>query len=95
VESGTGWLATIPPSVRRNLDLRSNGDDVLRVAVDPATQLGGLRRRSPRDDRDGGQRKADPFQFITGRVELDDIVGKGFDELINNKEENVKILVKP
>jgi len=39
--------------------------------------------------------KVDPFQFITGRIELDDIVTKGFDELINNKEENVKILVSP
>jgi (R,R)-butanediol dehydrogenase/meso-butanediol dehydrogenase/diacetyl reductase len=39
--------------------------------------------------------KVDPFQFITGRVDLDEIVPKGFDELINNKEENVKILVKP
>ena len=39
--------------------------------------------------------KVDPFQFITGRVDLDDIVHKGYDELINNKEENVKILVKP
>jgi (R,R)-butanediol dehydrogenase/meso-butanediol dehydrogenase/diacetyl reductase len=39
--------------------------------------------------------KFDPFQFITGRIELDDIVKSGFEELINNKEENVKILVKP
>ncbi|WP_347352184.1 2,3-butanediol dehydrogenase [Intrasporangium sp.] len=37
----------------------------------------------------------DPHQFITGRIELDDIVSAGFDELINNKEENVKILVRP
>jgi (R,R)-butanediol dehydrogenase / meso-butanediol dehydrogenase / diacetyl reductase len=39
--------------------------------------------------------KVDPFQFITGRIGLDDIVAKGFDELIGNKEENVKILVRP
>jgi (R,R)-butanediol dehydrogenase/meso-butanediol dehydrogenase/diacetyl reductase len=39
--------------------------------------------------------KLDPTQFITGRIELDDIVTKGFDELVDNKEENVKILVKP
>ena len=39
--------------------------------------------------------KVDPFQFITGRIDLDDIVKSGFDELINNKEENVKILVRP
>ena len=39
--------------------------------------------------------KVDPFQFITGRIDLDDIVKDGFDELINNKEENVKILVRP
>ena len=39
--------------------------------------------------------RVDPFQFITGRIELDDIVAKGFDALINHKEENVKILVKP
>jgi (R,R)-butanediol dehydrogenase/meso-butanediol dehydrogenase/diacetyl reductase len=39
--------------------------------------------------------KVDPFQFITGRIGLSDIVAKGFDELVNNKEENVKILVQP
>jgi (R,R)-butanediol dehydrogenase / meso-butanediol dehydrogenase / diacetyl reductase len=39
--------------------------------------------------------RVDPFQFITGRIELDDIVAKGFRELIDNKEENVKILVRP
>jgi (R,R)-butanediol dehydrogenase/meso-butanediol dehydrogenase/diacetyl reductase len=39
--------------------------------------------------------KVDPYQFITGRIGLDDIVKEGFDELINNKEENVKILVAP
>jgi (R,R)-butanediol dehydrogenase/meso-butanediol dehydrogenase/diacetyl reductase len=39
--------------------------------------------------------KVDPLQFITGRIDLDDIVAKGFTELIDNKEENVKILVRP
>ena len=39
--------------------------------------------------------KVDPFQFITGRIGLDDIVESGFRELIDNKEENVKILVHP
>ncbi len=39
--------------------------------------------------------KVDPHQFITGRIGLDDIVEKGFEELIANKEENVKILVQP
>jgi (R,R)-butanediol dehydrogenase/meso-butanediol dehydrogenase/diacetyl reductase len=37
----------------------------------------------------------DATQFITGRIALDDLVGKGFRELIDNKEENVKILVSP
>ncbi|MFK4273794.1 zinc-binding dehydrogenase, partial [Streptomyces milbemycinicus] len=39
--------------------------------------------------------RVDPHQFITGRIGLDDIVTSGFDELVNNKEENVKILVRP
>ena len=39
--------------------------------------------------------KVDPFQFITGRIDLADIVDKGFRELIDDKEENVKILVRP
>jgi (R,R)-butanediol dehydrogenase / meso-butanediol dehydrogenase / diacetyl reductase len=39
--------------------------------------------------------KVDPYQFITGRIPLADIVARGFDELVNNKEENVKILVSP
>jgi (R,R)-butanediol dehydrogenase/meso-butanediol dehydrogenase/diacetyl reductase len=40
-------------------------------------------------------KKVDATQFITGRIGLDDLVGKGFRELIDNKEENVKILVTP
>lgn len=40
-----------------------------------------------------GQLKAEPM--ITGRIGLEDIVEKGFLELINNKDHNIKILVKP
>ncbi|MGY1679088.1 2,3-butanediol dehydrogenase [Geodermatophilus sp. SYSU D01176] len=39
--------------------------------------------------------RVDPFQFITGRIRLDDIVEQGFRELIENKEQNVKVLVQP
>ncbi len=39
-----------------------------------------------------GQIKADPM--ITGKIELEEIVEKGFLELINNKDENIKIIVK-
>ncbi|WP_433274564.1 2,3-butanediol dehydrogenase [Pseudonocardia xinjiangensis] len=42
--------------------------------------------------RDG---KVDAEQFITGRIGLDDLVSGGFRQLIDNKEENVKILVSP
>jgi (R,R)-butanediol dehydrogenase / meso-butanediol dehydrogenase / diacetyl reductase len=42
--------------------------------------------------RDG---KVDAEQFITGRIGLGDLVDGGFRELIDNKEENVKILVSP
>jgi (R,R)-butanediol dehydrogenase/meso-butanediol dehydrogenase/diacetyl reductase len=42
--------------------------------------------------RDG---KVDAQQFITGRIGLADLVDGGFRELIDNKEENVKILVSP
>ena len=33
--------------------------------------------------------------LITGKIELKDIMEKGFFELINNKDENIKILVRP
>ncbi|OIQ51924.1 Sorbitol dehydrogenase [Pseudodesulfovibrio hydrargyri] len=39
-----------------------------------------------------GALKAEPL--ITGRIGLEDIVEKGFLELINNKDENIKILVR-
>jgi (R,R)-butanediol dehydrogenase / meso-butanediol dehydrogenase / diacetyl reductase len=42
--------------------------------------------------RDG---RVDAAPFITGRIGLDDLVTGGFRELIDNKEENVKILVSP
>jgi (R,R)-butanediol dehydrogenase/meso-butanediol dehydrogenase/diacetyl reductase len=38
-----------------------------------------------------GALKAEPL--ITGRIKLDDIVSKGFEELVNHKENNIKILV--
>lgn len=34
-------------------------------------------------------------QFITGRISATDIIEKGFNQLLNNKDENVKILVHP
>ncbi len=40
-----------------------------------------------------GQIKAEPM--ITGRIPLNDIISKGFDELINNKDANIKIIVQP
>lgn len=33
--------------------------------------------------------------LITGRIELDSILEQGFEELVNNKDENVKIIVTP
>ena len=33
--------------------------------------------------------------LITGKIELKDIIEKGFLELINNKDQNIKILVRP
>lgn len=32
-------------------------------------------------------------KLITGRIRVEDIVEKGFNELINNKDEHIKILV--
>jgi (R,R)-butanediol dehydrogenase/meso-butanediol dehydrogenase/diacetyl reductase len=40
-----------------------------------------------------GQIKAEPL--ITGKIQLEDIIEKGFLELINNKDENIKIIVRP
>lgn len=40
-----------------------------------------------------GQLKAEPL--ITGKIKLDDIVEKGFEELVNNKDANIKIIVSP
>ena len=37
----------------------------------------------------------DPSPLITGKIALGDIVEKGFLELINNKDNNIKIIVDP
>lgn len=34
-------------------------------------------------------------KLITARIALDDVVTKGFEELVNNKDDHVKILVTP
>lgn len=39
--------------------------------------------------------RLDVKPLITGRIGLEDIVGRGFEELVNNKEHNVKIIVSP
>lgn len=40
-----------------------------------------------------GALKAEPL--ITGRIKIGDIVAKGFEELVHNKDANIKILVSP
>lgn len=39
--------------------------------------------------------KLDLAPFITGRIALDELVSKGYDQLINNNKEHVKIIVNP
>ena len=39
--------------------------------------------------------KLDLAPFITGRIGLDELISEGFDQLINNNEEHVKIIVDP
>lgn len=34
-------------------------------------------------------------KLVTGRIALDDIVKEGFEELVNHKDEHIKILVTP
>lgn len=42
-----------------------------------------------------GDGRLDAEPLITGKINIDDIVEKGFEELVNRKEENIKILVTP
>jgi (R,R)-butanediol dehydrogenase/meso-butanediol dehydrogenase/diacetyl reductase len=39
--------------------------------------------------------RLDITPLVTGRIQLEQIVGQGFEELVNNKEHNVKIIVSP
>lgn len=39
--------------------------------------------------------RIDVTPFITGRIQLEDIVDKGFEQLVHHKENNVKIIVSP
>lgn len=34
-------------------------------------------------------------KMVTSRISVEDIVAKGFEELVNNKDEHIKILVTP
>ena len=34
-------------------------------------------------------------RMVTARITLDDVVSKGFEELINNKDGHIKIMVTP
>lgn len=33
--------------------------------------------------------------MVTGRISVEDIVEKGFNELVNNKDKHIKIMVTP
>ncbi|GAB3292105.1 2,3-butanediol dehydrogenase [Parasphingorhabdus pacifica] len=39
--------------------------------------------------------RIDASQLITARIDLEDVVQGGFEELVNNKDQHVKILVRP
>jgi threonine dehydrogenase-like Zn-dependent dehydrogenase len=34
-------------------------------------------------------------KMVTARISLDDVVSKGFEELINHKDDHIKIMVTP
>jgi len=34
-------------------------------------------------------------KMVTSRISVEDIVGKGFEELVNNKDQHIKIMVTP
>lgn len=34
-------------------------------------------------------------KMVTGRISVEDIVAKGFEELVNNKDKHIKIMVTP
>nr|AIU93829.1 hypothetical protein LRS1606.395 [Rhodococcus sp. NS1] len=40
-------------------------------------------------------KRIDPVDMITARISLEDVVEKGFDELIRNKDDHIKIIVSP
>ncbi|HNX29671.1 MAG TPA: 2,3-butanediol dehydrogenase [Syntrophomonadaceae bacterium] len=42
-----------------------------------------------------GDGRLDANTMITGKIKLEDIIDQGFQELINNKDENIKIIVSP
>jgi threonine dehydrogenase-like Zn-dependent dehydrogenase len=52
-------------------------------------------RGAPPADRGLAERLIDVGFYITKRIPLDDLVTSGFQELIQNKNEHVKILVQP
>jgi (R,R)-butanediol dehydrogenase/meso-butanediol dehydrogenase/diacetyl reductase len=36
-----------------------------------------------------------PERLITAKIDMEDVVPKGFEALLNNKSENIKILISP
>jgi len=33
--------------------------------------------------------------MVTSRISLEDVVAKGFEELVNNRDEHIKIMISP
>lgn len=34
-------------------------------------------------------------KLVTSRISLEDVVAKGFEELVNNKDNHIKIMISP
>ena len=34
-------------------------------------------------------------KMVTSRISLEDVVAKGFEELVNNRDEHIKIMISP
>ncbi len=66
------------------MDLMSKGNCLIHTLLDYSAYDRGLSDRLP------GYK-----QMVTSRIALEDLVIHGFDELINHKDDHVKILISP
>ncbi|KAG9770297.1 hypothetical protein KCU88_g6631, partial [Aureobasidium melanogenum] len=81
--------AGVQPGLESGMDAIKHGGTLVNVAVWEKPDFAEVMELMSKNEFKGYE------QMVTSRIPLEEVVSKGFEELVNNRDDHIKILISP